>query len=125
MSLVPANSLQAWKRVFVSGGAGFIGSHLVVSLLKESPIERVVVYDNFSSGQMSYLEEGCSDRRLEIVQGDLKDLNPVTAAMAGCEPGDLPVVCGHGPGTTIRDAESTVAERGREHMQMFRGGQRR
>jgi len=28
-------------------------------------------------------------------------------------------------GTTIRDAESTVAERGREHMQMFRGGQRR
>jgi ABC-2 type transport system ATP-binding protein len=28
-------------------------------------------------------------------------------------------------GTTIRDAESTIAERGREHMQMFRGGSRR
>jgi ABC-2 type transport system ATP-binding protein len=28
-------------------------------------------------------------------------------------------------GTTIRDAETTVAQRGREHMQMFRGGQRR
>jgi ABC-2 type transport system ATP-binding protein len=28
-------------------------------------------------------------------------------------------------GTTIRDAETTVAQRGREHMQMFRGGPRR
>jgi len=85
ISLVLANSFQAWKRVFVSGGAGFIGSHLVASLLKESATERVVVYDNFTSGQEAYLKEVRGDGRLEVVRADLKNLDALKSAMAGCE----------------------------------------
>jgi UDP-glucose 4-epimerase len=83
LSLVPANFLSERKRVFVSGGAGFIGSHLVASLLKEDGIEHVVVFDNFTSGQLSYIN--AEDSRVAVVNADLKDLGGVAAAMAGCD----------------------------------------
>ena len=85
MSVVPANSNRQWKRVFVSGGAGFIGSHLVRSLLGNAETERVVIYDNFTSGQRSYVQDILNDSRLEIVSADLKELAAVTSAMAGCD----------------------------------------
>lgn len=85
LSLVPADSAPGWKRVFVSGGAGFIGSHLVASLLQDDATERVVIFDNFTSGQMSYIEESASDPRVEIVRADLKEVDAVTSAMTGCD----------------------------------------
>ena len=85
MSLVPADFSPRWKRVFVSGGAGFIGSHLITSLLQERAVERVVILDNFSSGQLSYIEQSARDDRVEVVKADLKDLGAVSAAMAGCD----------------------------------------
>ena len=74
-----------WTNVFVSGGAGFIGSHLVRWLLQEQTVRRVVIFDNFSSGQLSYIEEISRNPRVEIVKADLKDLGAVTAAMAACD----------------------------------------
>jgi UDP-glucose 4-epimerase len=85
LSVVPANFPHAWTRVFVSGGAGFIGSHLIASLLKEGGIERVVIFDNFTSGQLSYIKESANDPRIEVVEADLKELGAVTSAMAGCD----------------------------------------
>jgi UDP-glucose 4-epimerase len=82
----PARSYApGWKSVFVSGGAGFIGSHLIRSLLQDTSVERVVIFDNFSSGQQSYLEDLSEEPRLEIVRADLKELSAVTSAMAGCD----------------------------------------
>jgi UDP-glucose 4-epimerase len=73
------------RSVFVSGGAGFIGSHLVASMLKDETIDRIVVFDNFSSGQQTYLAESASDSRVVVVEADLKNLSTVTHAMAGCD----------------------------------------
>jgi UDP-glucose 4-epimerase len=77
--------LPNWKSVFVSGGAGFIGSHLVSSLLSDERTQRVVVFDNFSSGRRSYLPNNANDPRLEVVESDLKDAGAVTSAMAACD----------------------------------------
>jgi UDP-glucose 4-epimerase len=85
LSVVPANLSHGWKRVFVSGGAGFIGSHLAASLLEEAGIERVVIFDNFTSGQLAYLKGSANDSRVEVVKADLKELSAVTSAMAGCD----------------------------------------
>lgn len=73
------------RNVFVCGGAGFIGSHLTARLLGREKVDRVVVYDNFSSGTRRHLQGVLNDPRLQVVEGDAKDLAKITAAMAGCD----------------------------------------
>ncbi len=77
--------MKDFHNVFVSGGAGFIGSHLVRLLLSKEETQRVVIYDNFSSGQTSYLHGLFDNPKLTITRGDLKQLPAVTAAMEGCD----------------------------------------
>lgn len=57
------------KRVLVTGGASFIGSHLVESLLKLNA--KITVIDDFSSGARANLDGVRND--VEIVEGDLRD----------------------------------------------------
>jgi len=68
---------------FIAGGAGFIGSHLTKNIINEDRDARVVVYDNFSSGDMRHLEQLKDNERLEIVKGDVKDKDKLTEAMKG------------------------------------------
>jgi UDP-glucose 4-epimerase len=56
-------------RVVVTGGAGFIGSHLVDRLLERS--NRVVVLDDLSSGSPRNLVHHADNSRLEVVRGDI------------------------------------------------------
>jgi UDP-glucose 4-epimerase len=57
------------KNIMVTGGAGFIGSHLVEEYLNRGA-EKVVVYDDFSSGTMENLSHIRSDR-LKIIKGSI------------------------------------------------------
>ncbi|MEI9897146.1 MAG: NAD-dependent epimerase/dehydratase family protein [Chthoniobacter sp.] len=74
-----------FEKVFISGGAGFIGSHFTRRLLAMPSIQGLVIYDNFSSGREAYLTGVLDDPRLKIVRQDLKDVNAVTDAMRGCD----------------------------------------
>ena len=70
-------------RDLVTGGAGFIGSHLVDRLIAEG--RDVRVFDNFAIGRRSNLQQHEGDRRLEIVEGDVADKAAVAAAVADVE----------------------------------------
>lgn len=65
-------------RVLVTGGAGFIGSHLV-DLLAASGAH-VTVLDNFRNGRREYLEAAARTGRLEVIEGDVTE--PATCARA-------------------------------------------
>ena len=71
-------------RVFVvTGGAGFIGSHLVERLLGH-PDAHVRILDDFSTGRMVNLPfAAAAGARLEIVRGDIRDLATVERVAAG------------------------------------------
>lgn len=73
------------SEIFISGGAGFIGSHLVQKLLQTPNVNRIKVFDNLSSGQKSFLEPCLSDPRLSLVVGDLKSMDAVITSMEGCD----------------------------------------
>src|SRR5512134_1783755 len=68
----------------VTGGAGFIGSHVVERLLKDGG--RVRVLDNFSTGRRENLDfaRGAGDR-LTVIEGDLRDLETVQRAVDGVQ----------------------------------------
>jgi UDP-glucose 4-epimerase len=72
-------------RAFVSGGAGFIGSHLVAALVERGQFDEVVIYDNFSSGTAEHIAPMQSSGRVRVVAGDLKELATLSDAMRGAD----------------------------------------
>jgi len=67
-------------KALVTGGAGFIGSHIVDRLLSER--HEVVVLDDFSTGHRSNLQDNDS---LSIVEGDISDKETVDECMKGVD----------------------------------------
>jgi len=62
-------------KAFVTGGAGFIGSHLVDALIKRGDV--VTVYDNLSSGNKSFLQQHLKQDNFTFIKADLLDLKHV------------------------------------------------
>lgn len=69
-------------KIFVAGGAGFIGSHFVHYFLTTDDDIKVTVFDNFTSGQMWHLGDHLQDPRLSVIEGDLQDLPHLTKSLA-------------------------------------------
>lgn len=76
-------------RVLITGGAGFIGSHLVDRLLagpqSGEPAYEIVVFDNLRRGRRAHLEPHLSAGRVRLIEGDIRDEVALSAAMQGVE----------------------------------------
>ncbi|MDA4117302.1 MAG: NAD-dependent epimerase/dehydratase family protein [Thaumarchaeota archaeon] len=71
------------KRALVTGGLGFIGSHLVDRLLEDD--WRVVVLDNLMTGHRSNLAQHKDNPHLKVVEGDIRSLETVSKCSRGCD----------------------------------------
>ncbi len=60
------------KRILVTGGAGFVGSHIVDALI-EAGAGPIVVVDNMVRGRVANLASALASRRVELVHGDIRD----------------------------------------------------
>jgi len=69
------------RRILVTGGAGFIGSHLVEALLERG--DEVRVLDDLSAGRLENLSACCTD--VEVLVGDVRDRAVVGRAMRGMD----------------------------------------
>ena len=67
-------------RFMVTGGAGFIGSHLIRLLIDKG--HEVVIYDNLSTGKLSNIPDSAL---ITFIQGDIRDMPQVEKAMVDCD----------------------------------------
>ncbi len=68
-------------KALVTGGAGFIGSHVVDELIRRN--NEVIVYENFCTGFRRHLEPALSEGRIRLIEGDILDGPRLTKAMEG------------------------------------------
>ena len=62
----------AGKRILVTGGFGFVGSHIIDALLAQG-CGQVVAVDNLVRGRIENLSDAVTDPRLRLVTGDIRD----------------------------------------------------
>ncbi len=78
--------MRSPARVLVTGGCGFIGSHLVRHLLAAHPALEVVNLDLLTyAGREANLADVAGDPRYRLVRGDIRDAEAVAAAAEGCD----------------------------------------
>ncbi|PAX60019.1 NAD-dependent dehydratase [Brunnivagina elsteri CCALA 953] len=70
------------KIILVTGGCGFIGSHIAEALVKQD--YKVRILDDFSTGKLENIA-ALPTENVEIIKGDVADFTAVDAAVAGCE----------------------------------------
>ncbi len=74
----------AGKTIVITGGAGLVGSH-VAELLLEEDCKQVILYDNFIRGRRENLMNIEADKRLQIVEGDIRDRPSVEKVLEGAD----------------------------------------
>lgn len=78
-----SGALTQRQRVLVTGGAGFIGSHLVDQLVADG--HNVLVLDNLSTGSLQNLKRYLGARSFQFMKGDLRDRSALRTALRGVE----------------------------------------
>jgi len=72
-------------KILVTGGAGFIGSNLVHTLLKDEQVTAVKVLDNLETGRIENLAAAKNDPRFEFMEGDIRNYAICLAACKGMD----------------------------------------
>src|SRR3954453_18859579 len=80
----PAASMLRGRRVLVTGGAGFIGSH-IADRLAEAGCGEVVILDNMARGRRDNLPRALVTGRVTLVEGDLRDARLVERLVEGTD----------------------------------------
>jgi UDP-N-acetylglucosamine 4-epimerase len=73
------------KKILVTGGAGFIGSHVVDALMAHPSIGLVRVLDDLSTGSLQNLDAHLDQPGFEFIEGDIRDFETCRAACAGMD----------------------------------------
>lgn len=71
--------------IFVTGGAGFIGSYVIEALLANHEPKKIIILDNFIRGSYANMESYSNDPRVEFYEGDIRDTALLEKCVANCD----------------------------------------
>lgn len=73
------------SRILVTGGCGLVGSTTIDLLLRDHAPEKIVIFDNLVRGTMNNVTEALKDPRVELVEGDIRDVDAVHKVTDGMD----------------------------------------
>jgi len=82
------NSKETFMKLFITGGAGYLGTEVIRRLIAEpGDIAEIVVYDNFSRGNYGLFTqpELAGKGQIRVIEGDLLDSRKLRATMSGAD----------------------------------------
>ncbi|HKQ21407.1 MAG TPA: GDP-mannose 4,6-dehydratase [Nitrososphaeraceae archaeon] len=71
-------------RILVTGGAGFIGSSLIATLLQSNDNHNIIAYDNLSSGKLENITNWRSKSNFDFIEADMLDDRSLEKAVNNC-----------------------------------------
>lgn len=72
-------------KILLTGGAGFIGSHILETLLRDINLQEVRVLDNLSTGSLDNISPFFNDPRVKFIEGDIRSRETCGAAVKGMD----------------------------------------
>src|SRR5262245_1850053 len=73
-------------KIFITGGAGYIGTELVNELAKNNSVEQIIVFDNLSRGNYNFFFGANSgNRKIKFIQGDILDSRKIRKELKGID----------------------------------------
>jgi UDP-N-acetylglucosamine 4-epimerase len=72
-------------KVLVTGGAGFIGSHIVEALKIRKDVSEIRVLDNLSTGHYSNIKEFVDQEKVKFIEGDIRNADTCVQAVEGID----------------------------------------
>lgn len=73
------------SKILVTGGCGLIGSTTIDLLLRDHEPEKIVIFDNLVRGSTHNVETALRDPRVELVQGDIRDIEQLNKVTQGAD----------------------------------------
>lgn len=73
------------SKILVTGGCGLIGSTTIDQLLLDRKPEKIVIFDNLVRGSMRNVQDILKDERVELVKGDIRDMDAVMKVTEGMD----------------------------------------
>ena len=71
--------------IFVSGGAGFIGSYIIEELLSQHEPKKIIILDNLIRGSFENMKGFINDPRVEFIEGDIRNNELLEKCIAGTD----------------------------------------
>ena len=71
--------------IFISGGAGFIGSYLIEELLSQHQPKKIIILDNLIRGSFENMKRFINDPRVEFIKGDIRNNELLEKCIAGTD----------------------------------------
>ena len=100
------------SRILLTGGAGFVGSHIADQLISREGVREVVLLDNMLRGSLRNIQDALGTGRARLVEGDIRDRALVDRLVGGCD------VCFHLAALRI----TRCAENPREALEVMYDG---
>ena len=74
------------KKIFITGGAGFIGSHICEEIFHTFEKSKITIFDKLTyAGNKRYIKNILNSSRVKFVQGDIKNYNSYTKLLKGVD----------------------------------------